>query len=154
MDVRVGPQRRLSAKELMLSNCGHGEDSWESFGQQGDPTRSNLSILKEVSPECHWKDWCWSWNSNTLATWCEELTHWKRPWCWDRWRVGGEGNDRGWDSWMASLIQWTWVWVNSRSWWWTGRPGMLQSMGLQRVRHDWVTELKLNWTKMDWNEWI
>ena len=84
----------------------------------------------------------WSWNSNTLATWCEELTHLKRPWCWKRLRAGGEGDDRGWDGWMASPIQWTWVWVNSRSWWWTERPGVLQSMGLQRIRHDWATELK------------
>ena len=79
---------------------------------------------------------------NTLATWCEELTHWKRPWCWERMKAGGEGDNRGGDGWMASLTQWTWVWVNSGSWWWTGRPGMLQSRGLQRVGHDW-TELKL-----------
>ena len=78
----------------------------------------------------HWKDWGWSWNSNTLATWYEELTHVKRPWCWERLRAGGEGEDRGWDGWMASLIQWTWVWVDFWSWWWTGRPGMLQFMGL------------------------
>ena len=93
----------------------------------------------------HWKDWCWSWNCNTLATWCEELTDWKRPWCWERLKVGGEGDDRGWDGWMASPTRWTWVWVSSRSWWWTGRPGVLQSMGFQRVRHDWATEL--NWTE-------
>ena len=96
-----------------------------------------------------WKDCCWKWNSNTLATWCEELTHMKRPWCWERLKAGGEGNDRGWDGWMASLTQWTWVWVNSGSWWWTGRPGVLQSMGLQRVRHDWATEL--NWLSHPWN---
>ena len=60
----------------------------------------------------HWKDWCWSWNSNTLATWYEELTPWKRPWCWERLKAGGEGDDRGWDSWMASPTQCTWVWVN------------------------------------------
>ena len=60
----------------------------------------------------HWKDWCWSWSSNTLATWCKELTHWRRPWCWERLKAGGEGDDRGWDGWMASLTQWTWVWVN------------------------------------------
>ena len=81
-----------------------------------------------------------SWNSNTLATWCEKLTHLKRPWCWERLNVGVEGDNRGWDDWMASLTQWTY-WVHSGSWWWTGRPGMLQSMGSQRVRHDWVTEL-------------
>ena len=80
---------------------------------------------------------------NTLATSCEELTHWKRPWCWERLKVGGEGDDRGWDGWMASPTQWTWVWVNSGSWWWTGKPGMLQSMGSQRVWQDWATEL--NW---------
>ena len=79
--------------------------------------RSIQSILKEISPDIHWKDWCWSWNSNTLATWCEELTHLKRPCFWERLKVGGEGDDRGWDRWMASLTQRTWVWVNSRSWW-------------------------------------
>ena len=94
-----------------------------------------------------WKDWCWNWNSNTSATSCEELTHWKRPWCWEGSRAGGEGDDRGWDDWMASLTRWTWVWVNSGSWWWTGRPGVLQLMVSQRVRHDWVTELK--WTELN-----
>ena len=106
--------------------------------------RSNLSILNEINHEhSHWKDWCWSWSSNTLATWCEELTHWKRLWCWEWLKTGGEGDDREWDSWMASPIWCTWVWASSRSWWWTGRPGVLQSMVSQRVRHDWATEL--NW---------
>ena len=91
----------------------------------------------------HWKDWCWSWNSSTLATWCKELSHLKRPWCEERLKVGREGDKRGWDGWMASLAQWAWVWVNSRCWWWTGNPGMLQSMGSQRAGHDWATEL--NW---------
>ena len=72
------------------------------------------------------------------------LTHWKRFWCWEGLRAGGEGDDRRWDGWMASLTRWTWVWVNSGSWWWIGRPGMLRFMGLQRVGHDWATEL--NWT--------
>ena len=85
-----------------------------------------------------------SWNSNTLATWCEELTHLKRPWWWERLRAGGEGDDRGWDGWMASPTQWTRVWVDAGSWWWTGKPGVLRFMGSQRVRHDWSTEL--NWT--------
>ena len=76
-----------------------------------------------------------------LATSWEELTHWKRLWCWEGLGAGEEGDDRGWDGWMASLTQWTWVWVNSRRWWWTGRPGVLRFMGLQRVRHDWATEL-------------
>ena len=89
-------------------------------------------------------DGCWSWNSNTLATWCEKLTHWRRPKCWERLKVGGEGEDRGWEGCMASLTQQTWVWVDSGSWWWTGKPGVLQSMGSQRVLD--MTE-QLNWTE-------
>ena len=104
--------------------------------------RSNQSILKKSVLNIHWKDWCWSWNSNISTTWYEELMHWKRPWCWERLKVGGEGDDRGWDDWMASPTQGTWVWASSGSWWWTGRPGMLQSIGLQRFR-------RLNWT-----EWL
>ena len=80
--------------------------------------------------------------AETPILWPPDMTHLKRPWCWGRLKVWGEGDDRGWDGWMASLTQWTWVWVNSGSWWWTGKPDMLQSMGLQRVRHDWATELK------------
>ena len=125
----------------MLLNCGVREDSWESLRLQ---RRSGQLILKEVSPECSLEVLSWSWSSNSLATWCEELTHWKRPWCWERLKAEGEGDDRGWD-WMASLTQWTWVWVNSCSWWWTWRPGVLQFMGSQRVGHDWMTEL--NWFK-------
>ena len=83
------------------------------------------------------------WISNTLVSWCKELTHLKRPWCCERLKAGGEGDDRGGDGWMGSPTQWTWVWVNSGSWWWTGRPGVLQSMGSQRVGHDWATELNL-----------
>ena len=86
----------------------------------------------------------WTWRSNTLATWCEELTHLKIPWCWERLKAGGEGDGREWDGWMASPTQWTWVWVSSGSRWWTGKPGVLQSMGWQRVGYDWVTGL--NWT--------
>ena len=103
--------------------------------------RSNQSILKEWVLNIYWKVWCWSWSSNTLATWWEEPTHWKRPWCWERLKAGGEGDDRGWDGWMASLTQWTWIWVRSGSWHWKGKPGMLQCMGSQRIWHDWVTEL-------------
>ena len=110
--VRVGLWKKLSTEELMLLNCGVGEDSWESLGLQGDPTspfwrRSVLGV--------HWKGWCWSWNSSTLATSCEELTHWKGPWCWEGLGAGGDRDNRGWDGWMASLTQWTWVWVNSGS---------------------------------------
>ena len=85
------------------------------------------------------------WNSSTLAISCEKLTHWKRPWCWEGLVAGGEGDNRGWDGWIASLTRWTWVWVNSGSWWWAGRPGVLRFMGSQRVGHDWATEL--NWTE-------
>ena len=109
--------------------------------------RSNQSILREISPGCWLKYWCWGWNSNSLATLCEELTHWKRLWCWEGLGAGGEGDDRGWDGWMASPTRWTWVWINSWSWWWTGRPGVLQFMGSQRVRQNWVTEL--NWTELN-----
>ena len=130
--------RKLSAKKLMLLNCGVGEHSWESLGLQGDPT--SPSSMRSVSG-VHWKDWCWSGNSNTLATSCKELTHWKSPWCCEGLGAGGKGDDRGWDGWMVSLTRWTWVWVNSGSWWCTGRPGVLRFLGSQRVRHDWVTEL-------------
>ena len=87
-------------------------------------------------------------HSNTLAISWEELTHWKRPWCWEGLGAGGEGDDSGWDGWMASLTRWTWVWVNSGSWWWTGKPGVLQFMGSQRVRHNWATEP--NWKDDKW----
>ena len=139
MGVRVGLWRKLSTEEMMLLNCDVGEDSWESLGLQRDLTSPSVLGV-------HWKDWCWSWNSNTLATSHEELTHWKRPWCWEGLGAGGEGDNRGWDGWMASSTWWTWVWVNSRSWWWTWRPGVLWFLGSQRVGHDWAT--KLNWINL------
>ena len=113
------------------------EKTWESLGLQG-LEGCNQSILKEISPEC-------SLEGLMLKLKLQYLGHLMRrtDWCWERLKVGGEGDDRGWDGWMASLTQWTWVWVNSGHWWWTGRPGMLQSVGSQRVGHDWVTEL--NW---------
>ena len=89
--------------------------------------RSNQSILKEINADYSLGGLHWSWSSDTLATWCKELTHWKRPWYWERLRT--EGDDRGQDGWMGSLTQWTWVWANSGSWQRTGKPGMLQSMG-------------------------
>ena len=107
--------------------------------------RSNQSILKKISPGCSYcKDWCWSWNSNTLATSCEELTDLKRPWCWERLRAGGEGDDRWWDDWMATPTQWRWVWVDSGSWWWTGRPGVLWMNSWGGKESD--TTEQLNWT--------
>ena len=103
--------------------------------------RSNQSILKEISPEYSMKGLMLKLKLQYLANWCEELTHWRRPWCWERFKTGEEVHDRGLHGWMASLTRWTWVWVNSRSWWWTGKPGMMLSMGLQRVGYDWMTEL-------------
>ena len=132
---------------MMLLNCGVGGNSSESPGLQGDHPKGNQSWI------FIWKDWCWSWNSNTLATWCKEVTHWKRSWCWERLKAGEEGDDRGWDDWMASPTQWTWVWVNPGSWWWTGKTGVLRFMGSQRVGHNWATEL--NWTEVNINSlWI
>ena len=111
--------------------------------------RSNQSILKEISPGCSLEGLMLKLKLQYLATWCEELTR-KRPWSWERLRAGGEGDDRGWDSWMASPTQCPWVWVDSGSWWSTGGSGVLRFMGSQRVGHDWVTEL--NWT--DANTWL
>ena len=90
------------------------------------------------------KSWYNTYDFCTLATSCEELTHWKRLWCWKGLGAEGEGDDGGWDGWMASLTRWTWVWVNSGSWWWTGRPGVLRFMGSQRIRPNWATELILH----------
>ena len=137
MDARIGLWRRLSTEELML---------WTVVLEK---TLHSPLDFKEIQP-VHSKDQPWDFfgrndakagNSNTLATSCEELTHWKRLWCWEGLGAKAEGDDRGWDGWMASLTQWTWVWVNSGSWWWTGRPGVLRFMESQRVRHNWATEL-------------
>ena len=108
--------------------------------------RPNQSILKETSLRCSLEGLMLKLKLQYLATWFEELTHLKRSWCWERLRAGGEGDNRGWDGWMVSLTQWTWIWVNSRSWWWTGRPGVLWFRGSQSVGRDWVNEL--NWTKV------
>ena len=105
--------------------------------------RSNQSILKEISPGCSLERLMLKLKLQYFGHLMEELTHWKRLWCWEGLGAGGKGDDRGWDGWMASLTRWTWVWVNFGSWWWTGRPGVLQFMGSQRVRHNWAT--KLNW---------
>ena len=116
------------------------------YGKLGGGAWHTHTTIKPVSSKgnlnIYWKDWRWS--SNALATCREEPTLWKRPWCWERLKARGEGDDRLWDGWMASLTQRTWVWVGSGSWWWTGKPGVLQSMGSQRVGHDWMTELNWN----------
>ena len=100
------------------------------------------SLILEISPGC-WRDWCWSWNSNTLATWCEELTHWKRAWCWERLKAGGEGDDRGWDGWMASLTRWTWIWVDSGVD--DGQGGLVCCSSWGHKESD--TTKQLNWTE-------
>ena len=101
--------------------------------------RSHQWVLRKSTLNIYWKDWCQSWSSNnTLATWCEKPTHWKRPWCWKSLRAG-EGGNRGLDGWMASSAQWTWVWAISGRWWRTGKPDVLQSMVSQRVGRDRTT---------------
>ena len=102
--------------------------------------RSNQSILKEINPEYSLEGLMLKLK---LQYFGHLMTHWKRLWCWEGLGAGGEGDNRGWDDWMASPTRWTWGWASLRSCWWTGRPGMLQSTGLQRVGQDWATEL--NW---------
>ena len=104
--------------------------------------RSNQSILKAISPEYSLEGLMLKLKLQYFG----HLTHWKRPLGWERLKAG-EGNDRGWDCWMASLTRWSWVWASSGNWWWTGKPGVLQSMGSQRVRNDWATEL-------NWDSWL
>ena len=115
--------------------------------------KSNQSIVKEINAEYSLERLMLK--LQYFSTWCEELTHWKRPWCWERLKAGREGVYRGWDGWMASLTQWAWVWASSGRWWRTGEPGVLRSMGCSccsvtkfcltlqlwaESRHDWVTE--------------
>ena len=122
--IKKAECRRIDAFELWC---------WRRLlGVPWTARRSNQSILKEISPEY-----------SLEGLMLKHLTHFKRPWWWERFKVGGDGDNRGWDGWMASSTQWAWVWVNSRSWWWIGSPGMLQSMELQRIGHNWATEL--NW---------
>ena len=144
------------ALELVL--CMDCEESWALkswcfWTVVLEKTLESPLDCKEIQPVhsegsalgVHWKDWCWSWNCNTLATSCEELTHWKRLWCWEGLGAGGEGDDRGWDGWMASPTRWTWVWVDSGSWWWTRRPACCESW--DRKESD-MTE-RLNWTELN-----
>ena len=111
-------RRLLDRKEIQLVNA-KGNQSW--------------AFIERTDAE-----------AETPVLWAPGVKNWlmKRPWCWESLKAGGEGDDKRWDGWMASPIQWTWVWASSGSWWWTGKPGELQSMGLQRVGHDWATELR------------
>ena len=133
--IKKTERQRMDAFELW---------SWRRFLRvPWTARRSNQSIIKEISPEYSLEGIMLKLKLQYFGHLMRKLTHWKRPWCWERVKAGGEGDDRGWDGWMVSLTQWTWVWANSRRWWRTGKPGMLQSMGLQRVGHYWATEL--NW---------
>ena len=136
----------------MLLNCGIGEDSWESLGQQGDPIGQSW---RKSTLNIHWKDWCWSWLKLKLQYFGHLM--WRtgfleKTLMLERLKAGVEGYDRGWDGWMASPTPWTWVWESSETWWWTGKPGLLESMGSQRVEHNWVT--KLNWIDFQYIWWI
>jgi len=111
--------------------------------------RSNQSILKEISPGISFEGMMLKLKLQYFGHLMWRVDSLEKTLMLGGTGAGGEGDDRGWGGWMASLTRWTWVWVNSGSWWWTGRPGMLQFMGSQRVGHDWATELK--WTEMNWN---
>ena len=113
---------------------------WDFPGKSTGVGCHCLLILKEMSPKYSLEGLM----LNVKSQYFGHLTHFKRSWCWEGLRAGGKGDDRWWDGWMASPTQWTWVWVKSGSWWWTGRPGVLRFMGSQRVLHNWATELK--WT--------
>ena len=105
--------------------------------------RSNQSILKEISPGYSSEGLKLKLKLQYFGHLMWRTDSFEKTWCWERLKAGWEGDNRGWDGWMVSPTQWTWVWVNSRSWWWTGKPGVLHSMGSQRVRHYWVTELNI-----------
>ena len=106
--------------------------------------RSDQFILKGISPGCSLEGLLLKLKLQYFGHLMRRADSFEKTRCWERLRAGGEGDDRGWDGWMASPTQWTWVWVDSGNWWWTGRPGVLRFMGLQRVGHDWVTELNWN----------
>ena len=125
----------------MLLNCGVGEDSRVPW----TPRRSNHWVLKEINPEYSLEGLMLKLKFQYFGHLIPRTNSFERPWCWERLKAGGEGDNRGWDGWMASLTQWTWVWASSGWWWWTGKPGVLQSMRSQRPRHDWATELKMPW---------
>ena len=134
----------LGTKELMLLNCGVGEDSWESLGLQRDQTKE--ITLKEISPEYSLEGLMQKLKLQYFSHLMGRTDSWKRPWGWERLKAGA-GEDRGGDSWMLSSTQWTWVWASSGRWWRTGRPGMLQSTGLQREGHDlreWTTTTQVS----------
>ena len=143
------------AKAMVLPIVMYGCESWtikkaewtvvfmEILESSLDCRRSNQSILKEINSEYSLEELMLRLK---LQYFGKELNHWKRPWCWGRVKAEGEGNDRGWDGWIASLTRWTWVWVNSGGWWWTGRPGLLRTMASQS--QIWLSD----WTELNWSD--
>ena len=135
--VKIAECRRIDAFELWC---------WRRLLRvHWTARRSNQFILKEISPGCSLKGMMLKLKLQYFGHLMWKADSLERLWCWEGLGAGGEGDNRGWNGWMALLTRWTWVWVNSGSWWWTGRPGVLRFMGSQRVKHDWVTEL--NWTE-------
>ena len=134
----------------IISFCGWALKNWCFWAVVLEKTLESPLDCKEIQP-AHSEDQPWDFfgrndaKAETPVLWPPYVKSWLigKDWCWEGLGAGGEGDDRGWDGWMASPTRWTWVWVNSGSWWWTGRPGVLWFMGSQRVGHDWATEL--NW---------
>ena len=131
--IKKAEHQRIDAFELWC---------WRRLLRVPWTARSNQSILKEIVLNIHWKDWCWSWNPILWPPDAKELTHWKRPWCWERLKAGGEGDNREWDGWMSSPSWWTWVWASSGSWWWTVNLACCYSQGGKESD---MTDT-LNWT--------
>ena len=142
MDVRVGRWRKLSTEELMLLNYGVGEDSWVPWTAR----RPNQSILKEMSPGCSLEGLMLKLKLQYFGHLMRRVDSLEKPWYWEGLGAGGEGDDRGWDGWMASRTRWTWIWVDSGSWWWTGRPGMLRVHGVAKSQ-TWLSD----WTELNKN---
>ena len=128
----------------MLLNCDVEEDSWVLWAAR----RSNQSILKEISPEYSLEGLMLKLKLQYFGYLMQRTDSLEKPWCWERLKAGGEGDNRGWDGWMASLTQWTWVWVSSGSWWQTGKPGCCSSWGCKESD----TTERLNWTELNWKE--
>ena len=136
---------------LVMSVSQHQQKNWWFWTVVLEETLESPLDWKEIQPVHPKGNQPWIFIGRTDAEaetpilWLSDVKNWliAKFWCWERLRVGGEGDDKGWDGWMASLTQWTWVCVSFRSWWWTGRPAVLQCMGLQRVEHNWATKLKL-----------
>ena len=132
-------------------DCVDHNKVWKILKEMGIPDRltcllRNLYAGQEVTVlNIHWRDWCWSWNSNTLVIWFEELPHLKKPWCWERLMAGGEGDSRGWDGWMVSPTQWTWVWVSCGSWVMVREAWCAAVQEVAKSR-TWLSD----WTELNW----